>query len=73
MKSKEFIRDHKTLSTNQLSGKIKDTKADLIKLRQDQVLGKLKKTTDIRVQRKNLARLMTILDQKITEDLVKKQ
>lgn len=73
MKVKEFIRDNQGLSVNQLSGKIKDTKAQLIKLKQDQVLGKLKKTSDIRLARKNLARLLTLFDQKITSQLEKKE
>lgn len=71
MKKIEQLRELRALSANQLYGRITDSQKKLALFRQDKLLGKLKNTHEITEVRKSIARLQTILDEKLTENIEK--
>ncbi len=68
-KTKDILNDYRTWTPKQLSGKIAEAHQKLVKFNQDKVLGKLKNTSEIKEVRKSIARMNTILDEKVTEEL----
>jgi large subunit ribosomal protein L29 len=65
MKSKDI----RNLSAEEIKAKIADTREELMKLRFQQVTGQLTDTSRLRILRRDVARMETILDemQKATE------
>lgn len=65
MKTTEELQTFRGLTPAQISAKITDSRKKLSSLRQDKVLGKIKNVHEITQIRKSIARLQTILDEKI--------
>ena len=60
MKAKEF----RGLSREELKAKLKGFRADLMKMRFDKAKGELKNLMKVKEARKNIARIMTLLNEK---------
>ena len=69
MKRAEFLKEHRGLSIKEISARITDSRHKLTKLEQDRQLGKLKNFREITFLRKNIARLATLLDEKVSENV----
>ncbi|HUD20475.1 MAG TPA: 50S ribosomal protein L29 [Candidatus Saccharimonadales bacterium] len=67
MKSIDFLKDHRSLTPKEISARITDSHKQLTRLEQDRQLGKLKNVHEITFLRKNIARLQTLLDEKVSE------
>lgn len=67
MKSKEK-KDLHTKSVNELRTMLGEAKAALMTLKLDHSLHKLKNTTDLRRKRVDIARIQSILQEKVLED-----
>lgn len=65
----EQLREIKALPLNQISGRITEAQKKLAMLRQDKLLGKLKNPKEIGELKKTIARLKTILDEKVTQNI----
>ncbi|HSX41909.1 MAG TPA: 50S ribosomal protein L29 [Candidatus Saccharimonadales bacterium] len=68
----EQLREIKGLPLNQISGRITEAQKKLTVLRQDKLLGKLKNPKEIGELKKTIARLKTILDEKVTAQIQEK-
>lgn len=68
MKHKDVLTQLRASTPAQISDKINDSRAKLITLEQDKILGKLKNAREITATRKFIARAMTILDEKVTNE-----
>jgi len=68
-KQTEQLRTLRALTEAKLSGKISDSRKKLITLEQDKVLGKLKNVREITAIKKEIARIKTIIDEKISEKI----
>lgn len=66
---KETLKEFRGLTIKDLSVKISEAQKKVAHLEQDKLLGKLKNVHEITVLKKNLARLHTILDEKLTEQI----
>jgi ribosomal protein L29 len=71
MKRRDLLSDIRGLSTEKLSGKIAESQKKLVLLQQDKLLGKLKNVRELSVLKTDIARMKTVLDEKITEGLSK--
>lgn len=71
MKRRDLLSDLRALSTEKLSGKITESQKKLVLLQQDKLLGKLKNVKELSSLRTDIARMKTILDEKVTEQLSK--
>lgn len=71
MKQKELLDKSRRLTVNELSAKIAEERKRLFTLDQEKILGKLKNTAEITATRKNIAKMLTVLDEKVTEALEK--
>ena len=71
MKRLQFLKDTRDLNLNQLYGKLNEARNKQFELRQSQILGNLKNSAELRVARKNIAIISTVIDQKISEKLEK--
>ncbi len=60
MKRKD-LQDLKAKSLGELSGELKERREKLRSLRFDLYAGKIKNVNEIRVQRKNIARILTLM------------
>ena len=69
MKLKDEIKELRGCTPKQISAKITDSRAKLVRLNQDKILGKLKNVHEITVVKKSISRMQTILDEKIREDI----
>ncbi len=69
MKNRDFLTEARRMTAAQLSGKIQESKKHLIELDQDRLLGKIKNTAEFRVLRHQVAQLMTLRDEKISEEI----
>ncbi len=67
LKTQDQLRDFRHLTERQILDKITESKKAMLVYKQDQMLGKLKNTAQIRELRKAIAKLATILDEKITQ------
>ncbi len=63
MKSSEI----RALSTDEIAAKISDAREELMKLRFQQVTGQLTDTSRLRIIRRDIARLMTLLNERQAE------
>ena len=59
--AKKDIRD---MTTDELHGKLNDTREELMKLRFQQATGELTDTSRLRVTRRQVARLMTLISER---------
>ncbi len=57
----------RALSTDEIVAKISDAREELMKLRFQQVTGQLTDTSRLRIVRRDIARLMTLLNERETE------
>ena len=64
MKVNEVVKELRTLSSEELVAKIKESKKELFDLRLKQSTGSLEKPSKIRELRKNVARMQTILKER---------
>jgi len=71
MKRRDFLSQVRALSPDKLSGKITESQKKLVLLQQDKLLGKLKNPRDITSMRLEIARMKTILDEKVAESTEK--
>jgi ribosomal protein L29 len=62
----------KQLTVKQISDKLEASRRQLLNLRQELLLGKLKNYRQLRQLRRHIAQAATILDQKITSELATK-
>lgn len=67
MKRRDFLREIRGLSLDKLSGKITESEKNIVLLGQDKLLGKLKNPRQITALRSEIARMKTILDEKVAE------
>lgn len=66
MKQSEFIKNVRGLTPEKILAKITEDKKSLVELEQKKVLGSLKSSAEIRSLRRNIARLNTVLDEKLS-------
>lgn len=69
MKQIEQLRELRALSADKISVKIQEHRKTIVRLNQDKILGNLKKTSDLRIERKAIARAQTVLDEKIRQTI----
>ena len=69
MKRKEFLDKSRRLTIREISGKIAEERKQLFTLNQEKVLGKLKNVAKIGQLKHDIARLLTLLDEKVTETI----
>jgi len=65
MKRRDFVREARTLTTQTLADRVASGKKQLLELNQQKMLGKLKNYRAIKGLRREIARLRTVLDEKI--------
>ena len=66
MSRKQYLTDLLVLGAKELVQKRKELQKNLFELKMKNVAGSLKKTSDIRLAKKNIARINTVLSHKIT-------
>ena len=69
MKRINQLAGFRRLTEKELSVKIVESQKNLVVKHQEKLLGKLKNTAQINFQKKEIARMKTILDEKITANL----
>ncbi len=69
MKKSQVLDQARRSTVKELSDKISKEQKELFTLNQDKILGKLKNIAEIGQIKRNIARLSTILDQKVTESI----
>ncbi|MCG2888196.1 MAG: 50S ribosomal protein L29 [Sulfolobales archaeon] len=63
-KRNEFLKEIRGLSEEELQQKLNELRSELIRLRTQVVMGTIKDTMAIRNIRKNIARILTVLNEK---------
>jgi len=58
----------RALSTDEIAAKVADAREELMKLRFQQVTGQLTDTSRLKIVRREIARLMTILNERKAEE-----
>ncbi len=66
MSRKQYLKDLLVLGAKELVQKRKEMQKSLFELKMKNIAGSLKKTSDIRLAKKNIARINTVLSHKIT-------
>ena len=69
MKLKDELQQIRRWSIKEISGKITETKKELFTLNQEKTLGQLKNIAQIGQKKRAIARLATVLDEKMTDSL----
>jgi len=67
MKKIDFLKELRHLSVEQLTGKIQESKRRLVETDQEKLLGKLKNVAERKYLRRQIAQMLTIRDEKISE------
>ncbi len=67
MKNNDFIKEVRHLSVEQLTGKIQESKQRLIELDQEKLLGKLKDVASRKYLKRQIAQMLTIRDEKVSD------
>ena len=67
MQTKEQLERARLLSVKDFPVKIVEARKTLFALEQEKILGKLKDTNQIRRKKREIARLATVLDEKVTQ------
>ena len=63
----------RALSTEEISAKVADGREELMKLRFQQVTGQLTDTNRLRIVRREIARLLTILNEREAEEATEEE
>lgn len=71
MKRAELLKELRQSTVKEISAKISSERKEFFILNQDKVLGKIKNVAQIKQRKRNLARMLTTLDEKITENIGK--
>lgn len=71
MSHTEELQKIRHWSVKEISGKITESKKELFTLNQEKILGKLKNVAQIGQKKRAIARLATILDEKISQTIEK--
>lgn len=66
-KIKDFLHQHRLLSVKEIYAKMIESRKKIIELEQGKILGKVKNYREIRQLKRELARLITILDEKLLD------
>lgn len=69
MKKTETLDKARRSTLKEISDKITENRKQLFTLNQEKILGKLKNVAEIGQIKKNIARLSTILDEKVSESV----
>lgn len=69
MKRKEFLDKSRRLTIKEISVKLSEERKELFTLNQEKVLGKLKDVAKIGRAKRDIARLATLLDEKVSESV----
>ena len=69
MKVKDQLSELRRLTEGELSDKIINSQKNLVVKHQEKLLGKLKNTAELNYLKKEIARMKTILDEKVTARL----
>lgn len=69
MKKTEILDKARRSTLKEISDKITENRKQLFTLNQEKILGKLKNVAEIGQIKKNIARLSTILDEKVSESV----
>jgi ribosomal protein L29 len=69
VKRHDFIKEVRGFTVGELTGKIQMSKKRLLELEQEKLLGKLKDVSEIPQLRKQIAQLMTIRDEKVSNEV----
>ena len=72
MKRRDELQELRSLPVKKISDKITESQKQLILLEQDRLLGKIKNTRQLSTLRRSIARMKTILDEKITAEIENK-
>jgi len=73
MKHKDYLSHARSLTAKDIYGKITENRKKLASLEQDKILGKLKNPHEIKAMRLEIARLNTIMDEKLVASLKEKK
>ncbi len=73
MKTAEEAKKIKDKSVSELAAELTKTKTKLADLKRDLALGKLKKTSDVKKTRKYIAKIQTVMREKLEAELEKKE
>lgn len=73
MKRRDQLIELRRLTEKQLSDKIIESQKAIVVQRQEKLLGKVKDTAKVKDLQRDIARMKTILDEKITARLSTKQ
>jgi len=69
MKVRDELKKMRAKSLEELSKELNDLNSKLREMRKDLALDKLKKTSDIKKTKKNIARIQTVMREKLAEEL----
>lgn len=69
MKRIDQLAGFRRLTEKELSVRIVESQKNLLAKHQEKLLGKLKNTAQIKSQKKEIARMKTVLDEKITANV----
>ncbi|MEK7202381.1 MAG: 50S ribosomal protein L29 [Patescibacteria group bacterium] len=69
MKKTEILDKARRSTLKEISDKITENRKQLFTLNQEKILGKLKNVAEIGQIKRNIARLSTILDEKVSESV----
>lgn len=72
MKNREQLERARLLSVKEISVKMAEGRKELFIFQQEKILGKLKNVAQINHKRREIARLATILDEKVSQAQSKK-
>ncbi len=67
------VKEIREMNVEQLRAKLSDTREELMKLRFQQVTGQLTDSSRLRILRRDIARMETILNQNLQSAAVKEQ
>ncbi|QQG50133.1 MAG: 50S ribosomal protein L29 [Candidatus Berkelbacteria bacterium] len=68
---RDFISETRRMTPQQISGKISESKKRLLEIDQEKLLGKLKNVSSRRYLKREIAQMMTIRDEKVSQALQK--
>lgn len=71
MKNREELQTFRALTPSQISDKITESRTKLLRLNQEKLLGKVNDVHGISRLKKSIARLSTLLDEKLTNQITK--
>jgi len=69
MKKTDLINQARSSTIKEISGKIANERKQLLILQQEKILGKLKNVSTIGQLKRQIARLSTVLDEKVSQSV----